>query len=162
MEYSLYLMRHGRAKPGRGTDDFKRPLSVAGIQTVQWQRERFKEPSGIRPDCILCSTAKRARETAGILKDLFIGTPVFCREALYLAPAFRILDVLNNMDEVFRRILIIGHHPGLEQTIGVLTQPENKQNLAPGDCAVLRLNTPNWRSLEPGCGVIEKIFSVPL
>ncbi|MBQ7412790.1 MAG: histidine phosphatase family protein [Alphaproteobacteria bacterium] len=157
----LYLMRHGRAKPGRGTDDFTRPLSTIGIQAVQWQRDRFKEPSGIRPDCILCSTAKRARETADILKGLFIGTPVFYRESLYLAPAFRIIGVLNEMDEVFRRILVIGHHPGLEQTIGLLTRPENRQNLTPGDCAVLYLNSLDWRSLEPGCGRIEKIFSVP-
>jgi len=114
-------MRHGLACQRGVTDDFQKPLSALGQKEVQAQTDRFRQPDGIRPDCIFCSTAVRARQTVELLSELFIGTPIFFRESLYLAPAFRVLDLIRETDSLFHRIMVVGHNPGLEQLIPLLS-----------------------------------------
>ena len=154
----LYLMRHGYSKK-TDVSDFLKPLSVKGNKEVLVQAEQFKLPTGIRPDCIYCSTSVRTKQTADLLKTVFTGVPVFYRESLYLAPSYRIMDVIKETDEIFQRIMVIGHHPGLEQTIGVLADNGNFQLLTPADCAVLSLNISRWTDLKTACGHLEQIYA---
>lgn len=156
----LYLMRHGSISSDSSSTDFYVSLSQSGIHDVLTQRERFKKSDGIRPDCIFCSTAKRTRETVELLGDLFVGTPVFFRDTLYLAPAFRIMDLLRQTDSIFRRIMIIGHTPGLEQLTSVLTSDDVRLRFYPADCLVLHLNLNDWSKLNTGCAEIEKKYTV--
>ncbi len=157
MKY-LYLMRHGQSKKTE-INDFFRPLSLKGNKDVLIQAEQFKLPTGIRPDCIYCSTAVRTKQTAELLKTVFKGVPVFYRETLYLAPSYRIMDVIKETDEIFQRIMVIGHHPGLEQTLGVIADNGNIRLLKPADCAVLSLNIRNWTELKTACGHLEQIYA---
>lgn len=156
----LYLMRHGMVSLDSDSVDFRVSLSQNGIRDVLSQRERFKKSDGIRPDCIFCSTAKRARETADLLDDLFVGAPVFFRDTLYLAPAFRIMDLVRQTDSIFRRIMIIGHTPGLEQLTAVLTSDDVRLRFHPADCVSLRVNLNSWEKLNTGCAEIEKSFLI--
>ena len=152
-------MRHGYAKQ-TGVSDFLRPLSAKGNKEVLVQAEQFKLPTGIRPDCIYCSTAVRAKQTAELLKTVFKGVPVFYRESLYLAPSYRIMDVVKDTDEIFQRIMLVGHHPGLEQVVGVLAENGNIHLLKQADCAVLSLNINRWAELKTACGHLDQIYSV--
>ena len=155
----LYLMRHGIAEPGTPAGDFQRSLTAAGRESIKKQAERFRQTGGIRPDCLVCSTALRVRETAAILTELFVGAPLFYRETLYLAPAFRILDLLREMDPLFQRILIIGHNPGISDVIALLSQQENRLVLAPGDCIAMPICGPDWKQIKIGSASIEKIYT---
>ena len=156
----LYLMRHGLARAKGLTDDFQKPLSAVGEKEVRAQMEKFRQPDGIRPDCILCSTAVRAQQTVELLSELFVGTPVFFREALYLAPAFRVLALIHETDSLFRRIMIVGHNPGLEQLIPILTTPEICPTLRPADCAGLQTDVPDWTRLKTGSATLAHFFQV--
>ena len=160
-ELTLYLMRHGAVSLDSNTTDFRISLSQKGIQDVLFQRERFKKSDGIRPDGIFCSTATRARETVDLLEDLFVGTPVFYRDTLYLAPAFRMMDLLRQTDAIFKRILIIAHTPGLEQLTSVLTSDDTRLHFHPADCVSLGIHLDDWSKLNTGCADIEKKFFVP-
>ena len=153
----LYLMRHGQAEDGI-VRDFERALTSLGQRQVLAQRAQFKKPIGIRPDIILCSTAKRTKETAQILENLFKGVPVFYRETLYLAPAHRLIDLIRETDDLFLRILIIGHNPGLEQTVGLLSNNAALVPLKPADCVVMKMDVGAWAEIKAGAGQIEKIF----
>jgi len=155
----LYLMRTGAACNRRQTDDFRRPLSASGRQAVLSQLDSFRQPDGIRPDCIFCSTATRARQTSELVLSLFVGTPIFFRDSLYLAPTFRILDILRTIDPIFFRILLIGHHTGLEQLIPLLTLPDQNIRLQPADCAVLSVQAPFWSALSTGSAEFQYLFS---
>ena len=152
----LYLMRHGEA--GACATDFDRPLTRGGKKQVKTETAQFKLPDGIRPDVIFCSTAKRTRQTAEELESLFRGIPVFYRETLYLAPPYRLLDLVRQTDEMFHRILVIGHNPGLEQLAGLLSKEMAYVSLKPADCVVINLEIESWKGLKPGVGKIEKIF----
>lgn len=156
----LYLMRPGTAARRGAKYDFSAPLSRRGVREVMHQIRQFRAVGGIRPDCIFCSTAARSRQTAELLMNLFVGTPILFWDSLYLAPSFRILDVLKDTDEIFRRLMIIGHHPGLEQMTAVLTTPEHRRILAPGECVSIALNTTAWSDLKQGDGRIQKIFPI--
>ena len=158
--FQLYLMRHGAISSDSSLTDFNVSLSQAGIHDILIQRERFKKSDGIRPDCIFCSTAKRTRETVELLGDLFFGTPVFFRDTLYLAPAFRIMDLLRQTDSIFRRIMVIGHTPGLEQLTSVLTSDDIRLRFYPADCLVLHIDLDDWSKLNTGCAKIEKKYSI--
>lgn len=154
----LYLMRHGKARAGRMTDDFKRPLSPRGKQDVLSQLNRFRQPDGVRPDGIFCSTAVRACQTADLLKELFVGTPVFFKDSLYLAPTFRLMEVIRQIDPIFQRIMIIGHNPGLEQLIPILTEPDRRTELHPADCVVLTTEVLAWSQLTTGKAQFEQLL----
>ena len=154
----LYLMRHGDAERKARVTDFQRALTSFGKKQVKMQAEQFKTPMGIRPDCIFCSTAKRARETAEGLKELFKGVPFFYRETLYLAPTHRLIDLVRETDDLFERILIIGHNPGLEQLASLLNEEPVCIPLRTADCIVLRMNVKTWADVAAGAGKIEKIF----
>jgi len=154
----LYLMRHGQSHVGGVLDDFNRTLTLSGKHAVQRQAALLCQPEGIRPDCIFCSTAKRSRQTADLLASVFIGTPVFQRESLYLAPAFRMLNLLQKTDIIFRRILLIGHAPGLDQLTAVLTHPNNRFHFHPADCLSLTLSISNWRDIQIGSAVLDRCF----
>ena len=152
----VYVMRHSLAQGG--VVDFDRPLSKQGKQAVLKQIKQFEKVDGIRPDCLLCSTAKRARQTAEMLSELFIGIPVFYHESLYLAPKERIIEQLHQTDNLFKRILIIGHNPGLERLISLLDCLHNSQTLNPADCVVLKVLISDWQQLKIGTGEVQKIF----
>ena len=154
----LYLMRHGDAECEARVIDFQRALTSFGKKQVRMQAEQFKEPEGIRPDCILCSTARRAKETAEGLRNLFKGVPVFYRETLYLAPTHRLLNLIRETDDLFARILIIGHNPGLEQLASMLNEEMVRIPLKPADCVSVRMNVKTWAEVAAETGKIEKIF----
>ena len=154
-------MRHGQATGG-GVVDFERPLTSRGRKQIDIQAAQFKLPDGIRPDCVMCSTAKRTIQTAEILQKLFKGVPFFYRDTLYLAPVRRLTDLIQNMDDVFSRILIIGHNPGLEQLVGLLDEKGTRLSLGTADCVAIRLNVKSWADIRAGVGEIEKIFLCPI
>ncbi len=150
----LYIMRHGAADSDCGVlNDFNRPLSQKGIRETIRLIELMQQKKLRKPDCILCSTALRARQTTELLRRLFPEALVLYREGLYLAPVFRIISALNEMDNIFETVMVVGHHPGLEQAISYLTESVDQPVLQPSDCAVVRLPYPcAWRSLLPGVG----------
>lgn len=77
---------------------------------------------GLQPDCILSSTAKRARSTA---KRVVEGGGLVCKpkyvDELYLAPAETYIELLRRQPGEYQRILVIGHNPGLEELVAALT-----------------------------------------
>ena len=154
----LYLMRHGEAEPQACVMDFGRALTSRGKKQVSAQVAQFKKNTGIRPDVVFSSTAKRTRETAEGLQKLFLGVPFFYRETLYLAPTRRLMDLIKSVDEIFQRILIIGHNPGLEQLVSLLDEKGSQIPMGTADCVEMSLNIKTWDEIKPGVGKVEKIF----
>ena len=59
---TLCLMRHAQASRRIDLQDFDRPLSHAGFEAVQHMAEIFRSENLV-PGLVLCSAARRARET---------------------------------------------------------------------------------------------------
>lgn len=118
----LYVFRHGIADPAdRDMSDADRPLSPIGTErTLAAARglARFAD----RPEAILTSPKDRARQTAGILADVFDLTPI-TSDVLAEGPALDVIHMLRERDE--QRIMIVGHEPTLSGVIETLCTQKN-------------------------------------
>jgi len=149
----LYVFRHGIAEPGSGTTpDADRPLSPLGIdRTIAAARglAGFAD----RPEAILTSPYDRARQTAGILGDIFDLIPQIV-SALANAPAGDVIQMLRQRDE--NRVMIVGHEPTLSGIIETLCTRKNLPNfidMKKAACALV--DAPLHRDDPPGPGVLK-------
>jgi len=70
---------------------------------------------GIVPDIILCSTAKRAKQTAKYLRTGFhFDGQIEYFPSLYHGGTEEFLEVLGELEEGPETVMIIGHNPGME------------------------------------------------
>lgn len=83
---------------------------------------RLIAEQGLHPDLVLSSTAKRARSTAKrVIKAGGFECPKHLLDELYLAPPATYLQTLRQLDDVTQRVLVIGHNPGMEELVAMLT-----------------------------------------
>lgn len=117
----LLLMRHAKAAYPEGVADHERPLAGRG------RREAALAGDWIRAhhhglDAALCSGAVRARET---LEATGVDAPPTFTDAIYEASPGDILEQLSLVCDDVRRLLVIGHAPGIPNTALMLANDEN-------------------------------------
>lgn len=116
--HRLLLMRHAKsdwADPGLADAD--RPLNRRGRRDAPRIAEWLFE-SGNVPDVILCSSAKRTRETVDRMNEVWPDpVPVYPARDLYLAAAETILRVIRSDGCDVARLMIVAHNPGLAELI---------------------------------------------
>src|SRR5579872_1598726 len=116
----LLLLRHAAAGKGAGGADRDRPLTPEGERAARLLGHRLKS-SGVSPDHVVCSPARRARETLeGIAEALDALPPADFDEALYLADSHLLLSHLRGATPETSCLLLIGHNPGLEALVRAL------------------------------------------
>jgi phosphohistidine phosphatase len=98
------------------------------------------------PDLILTSSARRARDTAEAVADQsgFEGN-IKVEEDLYAAPPEAYLEALAAADDSYERLLVIGHNPGLEELLDVLT--DEREALPTAAIAHVALPIQSWQEL---------------
>ncbi len=117
--HELLLLRHAKSSSKTGAaDDFKRPLSKRGRKDCK-RMGNWLADQGLAPDLIVSSTAVRARQTAErICKRLnYALADVQWEDKIYGADARALLKILSGVDEAKSRVLLIGHHEGLDTLI---------------------------------------------
>ena len=149
---TLILMRHAKsswAEPGVGDHD--RPLNARGRLAVpvmaQWMDER-----GLRPDRILCSSARRTCETAALMRQAVPSLPEPEVSAeLYLASPGALRQHLAQLPEGCNSALVIGHEPGLGTFLRMLggsdAAPDNRRaytHFPTAAMAVLQADVGGW------------------
>ncbi len=114
----LFLLRHAEAQPS-AADDFDRALTPKGMQQAQRVSE-FLLRHDLRPQLLLTSPVRRARETAQILRT---HLDIEMLEQPWLAcgmvPEVALAE-LQAFDH-FASLLIAGHEPDLSRLAGYLT-----------------------------------------
>ncbi|UWQ16285.1 histidine phosphatase family protein [Jannaschia sp. M317] len=117
----LILMRHAKSDwHDPLQDDHDRPLNRRGRESAP-KIGRWLRDMGHTPDLILCSTAKRTRETRALLG--FDDTPTVDLDALYLADANMILAQATGAGA--QTVMVVGHNPGMAEaaSLAVATPP---------------------------------------
>jgi phosphohistidine phosphatase len=167
MNYSartLCLLRHAKSdRDDPALADIDRPLAPRGRKAAR-AMARYLKNSGIRPELILCSPARRARQTLELLTEAW---PVFPNVSfapwLYAASASKLLAKLRELPHEAASVMLIGHNPGLEDLATTLAGTgvdlDRLRDKYPTG-ALAALSLPNWRSLEPGCAELVS-FVVP-
>lgn len=143
MTNRLYLLRHAKAEPWSPLgNDFSRSLSSKGTQHAmllsEWALKTLQPP-----DTILCSPAKRTRETLAPLlaywPQLLAHTDYI--DSMYNASLNMLLTLAGDAFSYSERLLMVGHNPGIEQMlINVLQhkQAVNIQHMTAGTLSVIK------------------------
>ena len=78
------------------------------------------------PDLNISSTAKRASSTAkAVANAAGYEGDIALNQSLYAAAPTAYIDVLRNLSNEYTRVLMVGHNPGLEQLVNMLTGEEH-------------------------------------
>ncbi len=155
---TVFLLRH--AKSSRTDDnlaDFDRPLNKRGLETMPFVGEKIFD-NRFQIDLILSSPAKRAKQTAILIKETAqIAADIRYDERIYEASPHRLLEVIAAIEDDKNSIMLVGHNPGLEGLIRVLTGETRSMETAA--LAVIDLQTEKWSETKAGCGFVQIIIS---
>ena len=149
-------MRHGEAE-GRGAEgDKARALTPRGAADCRRLAAHLKG-EGAAWDTILCSSARRARESAQLLSAGVDAPPALdVRPELYLAGAEGLLMHLRELPDTASAVLLVGHNPGLHTLsrflIGRRSGAMARRGLRdcpPGAIASFACDIDDWAGLAP-------------
>lgn len=149
----LTLVRHAKASaPHRGDQrDFARPLAPRGERDAVRMGERLAR-TGVRPDRIVASTARRAQQTADAIARA-IGYPVERidrSDAVYMASHRALVELIESTSPDVRHLMLVGHNPDLSRLWGWLTGDDGAE-LPTCGVARLELDVDAWPEVCAGC-----------
>ncbi|ADV25942.1 putative phosphohistidine phosphatase, SixA [Pseudoxanthomonas suwonensis 11-1] len=145
----LILLRHAHAEPGApGQADIDRPLSAHGLAEAE-AAGRWLAGKGLLPDRVLCSPARRNRETLEAVLGITGYAEQRLEESIYEATPGTLIGLLEDHREV-DRLMVVGHNPGLERLVALLDQGRSDDYRGMPPAAVAVLSLPAGESLEPG------------
>lgn len=136
----LVLVRHAKAARPDDVDDIDRPLSARGRRDApevgRWLREH-----AAAIELVLCSPAVRTRRTWQLAAPEVPAEPnVKHDDRVYAASARALLAVVHEIPPAVMTAAVVGHNPGLEDLVDLLTgQPAELKTAA---VAVLGVDVP--------------------
>lgn len=160
MTLKLILMRHAKSSwDTPAQDDFDRPLNDRGYRSAaalgDWLRAK-----GHVPDQILCSSARRTRETLEGLQLMDIDAQY--QERLYHAAPQTLAAALT--EATGQTVLIIAHNPGIAGFAArMVTRPPAHVKFfdyPTGATLVAQFKAQSWDRAAPGSGTPTD-FTVP-
>jgi phosphohistidine phosphatase len=159
----LYLVRHAKSSwDDPALRDFERPLARRGRKAAPLLA-RYMGERGWVPDLVLCSTARRAVQTWECMSDE-LGEEVTVRleDALYAAPASRILSLIRAQDDGVESLMIVAHNPGMEDLAHALCGDGDDSGLArmrakypTAALAVISFEGDAWAVVRPERGRLD-------
>ena len=153
----LYLMRHAKSSwTDSGLADFDRPLNERGLNAARNMGKRLAGRGHI-PDAIISSPAKRAAATAALINEAGeFGIDIVFERRIYEAGAETLLTVVAGADDAAENLMLVGHNPGTETLIYLLTGKE--EPMATAAIAEIDLDIGSWKSIRPAAGRLLTIM----
>ncbi len=161
---NLILMRHAKsAWDDPHQKDIDRPLSARGRKAAPRMGAWLAE-EGYRPDVVLCSTARRTRETLELLKPhLPQNVTVEFSGGLYLAPPREMLTEIGKVAATAQAVMLLGHNPGIGSLASLLAGSGGDEKalgamhgkFPTAAIAVLGFNVGKWSEVAPESGILR-------
>jgi phosphohistidine phosphatase len=147
----LILVRHAKSD-WPDVPDRERPLAKRGRREApsagHWLREH-----GYQPDVVVCSVARRTRQTWELIAPELGGSPVVrFEQRAYDAGAQTLLYLARELPGSCRTALFVGHNPAVTDLANALAEtPEGPPHLHFSTAALAVLEfTGDWADLAPG------------
>jgi phosphohistidine phosphatase len=158
----LVVMRHAKAGELPGGPDFERALTARGNRDAA-AAGRWLAGRGLVPDAVLCSPARRTRQTwlAAAAELGGAGAQVPCRldEVLYPAQAPAIWELIGETAPEVTTLLCVGHNPAMAQ----LAEEATGQALEFPTAAIAVAALPGpWASAADGPGDLDGYWTPKL
>jgi len=144
---TLILMRHTKSSWKHAElPDAERPLNKRGEKDAPRMGKQMRD-EGLMPQTIFSSSAVRCAKTAELVAEkLGYTDEVHYLDSLYLAEPNTYLDLLRNLSDDIDSVLIVGHNPGLEGLLQILTQ--RVESLPTGALAAISIPIRTWSLLD--------------
>ena len=148
----LILLRHAKSD-WPDVPDRDRPLAKRGRRDAP-VIGRWLGDHGYLPDTVICSAARRTRQTWELVVPELGGSPsVTFEPRAYAASALSLLYLVRELPAASRTAMLVGHNPGVAELATSLAQPPDHDD-APirfptAAVAVLDVSG-DWADLSPG------------
>ncbi len=158
---TIYLVRHAKSSwKYPNLDDFERPLNKRGRKSAPLMGAILKKLK-VAPDLIVSSPANRAAMTARIIADK-ISYPldnIRYSESMYEFSANALIDVVEHLDDVLNKAMLVGHNPALTDLANYIG---NKpiSNIPTSGVFCVELDISSWKKISENCGKL-KFFEFP-
>jgi phosphohistidine phosphatase len=151
---TLYLLRHAKSSwKNPDLQDFERPLNNRGKRAAETVG-RWLRKENVVPDLVICSCAVRARETIElVLKASKQQIEVRYDERIYEAGPLRLLEVISQIENERRSVMLVGHNPGMEELLQLLTGEVRQMPTAA--LAKIGLKSLKWNGIAGNKGKLE-------
>jgi phosphohistidine phosphatase len=144
---TLHLLRHAKSDwSDERLADHERPLNKRGLKARVTIAKHVRK---WHVDLVVCSTAKRARETVEPVVNT-LGCEVRYDDALYGASERELLDVVRVLPADARVVMLAGHNPGMEDFTELLCSDSPRYPTAA--LGTIALDVDEWADVDPGAG----------
>jgi phosphohistidine phosphatase len=153
---TLFLLRHAKAEnSAAGLADPSRALNERGRIEAQ-AVGTFLKKQNVKLDLVLCSTAVRARETTElVLAAAEVTTKVRYDGRIYEASPLRLLEVIAEIEDDSNSVLLVGHNPGMEELLQLLTS--RVERMAAAALAKIELHAGEWSGVREDMATLDWI-----
>ena len=151
MDRTLVLLRHAKAEHTMGVDDADRALTERGHRDATAAGTWLVEQDLV-PDLVLCSPARRTRETWHEVA-MALGARAVEVTAVYEAGLYggfdidELLELIASTEPEINTLLLIGHNPTMEHLSTVLSG-DASAGMHTSGIAVHRAD--DWQAFAPG------------
>lgn len=154
---TLYILRHAKSSwENTALSDFERPLNERGQKAAPFMGELMAR-HGFEPYVILSSPAERAKVTAGLIREAGkFDAEIRFEHRIYEASPKTLRQVVAELDDAYQSALLVGHNPGIEGFIRLLTG--ETESMPTAALAVININTDNWDLIDEGRGTLQTVI----
>lgn len=147
---TLFILRHAKSSwEDEKLADFDRPLNKRGLEAAPLVGEAIRQ-NKFKIDLIVSSPATRAAQTATMVREAAqIEAEIKFDERIYEASSHRLLHIASELDNAIESVMLVGHNPGLEGLIKLLTHEDEPMRTA--TLAVVDLDIDAWEEIHIDC-----------
>ena len=153
----LFVLRHAKSSwDHSGLIDFERPLNKRGKKAAPLMGKLMLEKD-LKTEFILSSPAERAMRTAILIaRHAHFELEPFFDERIYGANTNLLMHIVSEFDAGMQSAMIIGHNPGFEGLVEILTGKYERMPTAA--LAVVDLDIEDWKAIGVNCGKLFEIL----
>jgi phosphohistidine phosphatase len=162
----LVVLRHAKSAWPDDVADHERPLAARGRRDAPAAGRQLRE-MGCVPGLVVCSTARRTRQTWDLAApELGTSPPVVHDPRVYDATVPALLDVVREVPDRVETLVLIGHNPGAQELVLRLAGEAAGDALQrarakfPTAAIAVLTWTGGWAALEPGTARLTD-FAIP-
>ncbi|WP_300536709.1 histidine phosphatase family protein [Sphingosinicella sp.] len=163
---TIFLLRHAKSSWDDPVErDFDRPLNTRGRRAAE-TIGRYLREQNLAFDSVVASPAVRVIETLdGVESGAGRRLGATFDKRVYMASAPTLLDIVHETDAEAETLLLVGHNPGLEDLIFLLTPAGSGELRREVDIkyptatlAEMRFDVDRWEDIDEAGGELVRFI----
>jgi phosphohistidine phosphatase len=149
----LILVRHAKSSwQHPDLDDFDRPLNSRGKTNAPDMGKRLAKLK-LNTELLISSPAVRAVKTAKMIADeiAYPRNRLKLDKRIYEAAILDLLDVVQNIEDDYRIVMLVGHNPGITY-LGVFLSNYEVENIPTCGVFCIDFKVDSWHQIEKSSG----------